>query len=222
MADLFERLTDRARGFVDRIRKVDTDAALVASMGAMCELSAVRHAVDPGHRWEPGQPLRLLFAGYSGTRNTGADVRVEEMIRQVRHLLGDELADLSILTIDPEGSRGYFRSVKQLHLPQIFPRFVHEVVRTQHGVIACEGSMFKSKFANALSTLMTGALGCAVAENKIAIGYGGEAGKMDGVLEALVKRSLKETSSSSETVNGNTSSVTLKTFSSPPREHNAR
>ncbi|MCZ7681129.1 MAG: hypothetical protein M5U28_21025 [Sandaracinaceae bacterium] len=46
-------------------------------------------------------------------------------------------------------------------------------------MIACEGSMFKSKFANALSTMMVGALGLATAEEKIAVGYGGEAGAMD-------------------------------------------
>jgi len=28
-----------------------------------------------------------LFAGYNGTRNMGSDVRVEEMLRQIRHIL---------------------------------------------------------------------------------------------------------------------------------------
>ena len=48
-------------------------------------------------------------------------------------------------------------------MPQIFPNYVADVVHRHHGVIACEGSMFKSKFANALSTLMVGAIGCASA-----------------------------------------------------------
>ncbi len=176
-----------------QLRKVDTDTALMGSMAGLIELAATRYALDAGAQWRPGQPLKLLFAGYAGTRNTGADVRVEEMIRQVRHLLGDDLADLSILTIEPKNSRGYFKTVKQLHLPQIFPKFVFDTVHQQHGVIACEGSMFKSKFANALSTLMVGALGVAAVENKIAVGYGGEAGAMDEALEALVRRYLPET-----------------------------
>jgi polysaccharide pyruvyl transferase WcaK-like protein len=188
MSDWLSRIKARAQQVLDEVVDLDADAALMASMAAMCELSATRYALEPGAQWVPGQPLKLLFAGYAGTRNTGADVRVEEMIRQVRFLLGDDLADLSILTIDPELSRGYFPTVKQLHLPQIFPRFVFDAVHAHHGVIACEGSMFKSKFANALSTLMVGALGCAVAENKIAIGYGGEAGGMDPNLERLVRR----------------------------------
>lgn len=186
----------RWRGWVDRARtwvndtagKVDADAALSASMAACIELAAARYPFDPGAQWRPGEPLKLLFAGYSGTRNTGADVRVEEMIRQVRHLLGDDGCELSITTIDPALSRGYFRTVTQLHLPQIFPRFVLDQVHQVHGVIACEGSMFKSKFANALATFMVGSLGVASAEHKLAVGWGGEAGKMDPVLESLVRR----------------------------------
>lgn len=189
----FADAADRARGWVDSARKVaDADTALQASMAGLIELAAARYPLDPGAQVRPGEPLKLLFAGYSGTRNTGADVRVEEMIRQVRHLLGDDGCELFITTIDPALSRGYFRTVTQLHLPQIYPRFVFDTVHRMHGVIACEGSMFKSKFANALSTFMVGALGCATAENKIAVGWGGEAGKMDPTLEALVRRYCRD------------------------------
>ncbi|NCG21425.1 MAG: hypothetical protein GWP91_20635 [Rhodobacterales bacterium] len=188
----FDTLKRGARTVRDRAKQVDADVGLQGSMAALIELAGLRYALDPGAQWKPGEPFKLLFAGYAGTRNTGADVRVEEMIRQIRFLLGDDLADLSILTIDPERSKGYFRTVKQLHLPQIFPRFVFDTVHQVHGVIACEGSMFKSKFANALSTLMVGALGVAAAENKIAVGYGGEAGGMDPSLESLVRRYCKD------------------------------
>ena len=43
-----------------------------------------------GQSWRPGEKLKLLFAGYNGTRNMGSDVRVEEMLRQIRHILGPE------------------------------------------------------------------------------------------------------------------------------------
>ena len=180
---------DRARDAVDRVRRnLDADLALQASMAGLIELAATRYAVDPGAQWRPGEPLKLLFAGYTGTRNTGADVRVQEMIRQVRHLLGEAHSELYVTTIDPARSQGYYRGVVQLELPQIYPKFVLDTVHEVHGVVACEGSMFKSKFANALSTYMVGALGCAGAENKLAIGWGGEAGHMDESLEALVSR----------------------------------
>jgi len=46
----------------------------------------------------------------------------------------------------------------------VYPPFLFREVRQNHGVIACEGSMFKSKFANALTTMMIGSLGLASAK----------------------------------------------------------
>ena len=187
---LTSRLLGRAaRAAIDRAKDtVDADRVLQLAMAGLIETARTRHESEPAPAWRSGEPLKLLLAGYVGTRNTGADVRTEEMVRQFRHLFGDEHVDLSILTIDPALTRGYFRTVKQRTLPQIFPKFLYDTVRTQHGVVACEGSMFKSKFASALSTMMVGALGLALAEDKLAVGYGGEAGAMDPGLEDMVRR----------------------------------
>ncbi|MBN8612533.1 MAG: polysaccharide pyruvyl transferase family protein [Deltaproteobacteria bacterium] len=176
-----KRALETARG------ALDADRALQTAMGALIDARRAEHEKRPSPRWRSGEPLELLLAGYVGSRNTGADVRTEEMIRQFRHLLGDEHASLSILTIDPSWTRGYFKTVRQLEVPQLFPTFLYDQVRRYHGVIACEGSMFKSKFASALTTMMVGALGLARAEDKVAIGYGGEAGAMDASLEAMIE-----------------------------------
>ncbi len=48
--------------------------------------------------------------------------------------------------------------------------------------------MFKSKFANALTTMMIGSLGIAAAMNRLSVGYGAEAGQMDPMLERMVRR----------------------------------
>ncbi|UJR81048.1 polysaccharide pyruvyl transferase family protein [Sandaracinus amylolyticus] len=191
---LFAQLAGRAAKAAAKRTKeaLDPDRLLQLTMEGLVETARERHESEPSPRWRPGEPIKLLFAGYVGTRNTGADVRVEEMLRQFRHLFGDEHCDLSILTIDPSKTRGYFKTVKQVHVPQIFPKFLFDQVRAQHGVIACEGSMFKSKFASALTTMMAGALGLAVAEEKIAVGYGGEAGAMDASLEDMIRRTLGE------------------------------
>ncbi len=182
-------LKDIARAAKDEVEEhLNTDRALMTAMSGTIELAASRYALDAGEQWEPGKPLKLLLAGYSGTRNTGADVRAEEMIRQFRHLFGDEHVEMSIYTMDKELTRGYFRTVRQIVLPKIFPKTLFETVHDNHAVIACEGSMFKSKFANALSTMMVGAIGLAAVEGKLAIGYGGEAGKMDRALQDLVRR----------------------------------
>jgi polysaccharide pyruvyl transferase WcaK-like protein len=181
-------------GFSDTLNRLfDPDRALQAAMDGLIEAAGTRYALDRSpSTYRPGKPLKLMFAGYSGTRNTGGDVRVEEMIRQVRHVLGDDELELSITSVDPERSAGYFRTVRQLELPTIFPKFLFDEVPKQHGAIACEGSMFKSKFASALSTMMAGALGMANAENKLSVGYGAEAGDMAPSLRSFVERQCKK------------------------------
>jgi polysaccharide pyruvyl transferase WcaK-like protein len=169
-----------------------TDFLLVAWVSALIELTRIGWTLGYGRRWSPGEKLKLLFAGYNGTRNTGADVRVEEMLRQVRHVLGAEHVDFSVMTQNFERTRGYFESTRQVHLPDVYPPFLFREVRANHGVIACEGSMFKSKFANALTTMMIGSLGIAAAENKLSVGYGAEAGPMDLLVERMCARYVRD------------------------------
>lgn len=165
-----------------------TDLLLEAWVSGVIELAKLQWMLGAGRPWTPGEKLRLLFAGYNGTRNTGSDVRVQEMLRQVRHVLGAGNVDLSVMTQDFQLTRGYFEGTTQVRLPDIFPPFLYREVRKYHGVVACEGSMFKSKFANALTTMMIGSLGIAAAENKLSVGYGAEAGEMDPLLTRMVRR----------------------------------
>jgi polysaccharide pyruvyl transferase WcaK-like protein len=85
-------------------------------------------------------------------------------------------------------TRGYFGDARQVKLPDVFPPFLFREVPRHHGVVACEGSMFKSKFANALTTMMVGSLGIAAARNQLSVGYGAEAGRMDSSLAWMVQR----------------------------------
>ncbi len=167
---------------------MSVDLLLQLRMGAAIERAKRPAALAKAQRWAPGEPLKLLFAGYNGNRNTGADVRVEEMLRQVRAVLGDAAVEASVFTYRPFLSRGYFKGAFQIALPGWFPPALVQEVEQHHGVVACEGSMFKSNFGNALTTMMVGALGLAAAQGKLAVGYGAEAGKMDPVVRALVQR----------------------------------
>jgi polysaccharide pyruvyl transferase WcaK-like protein len=161
------------------------DLVLQAWTSSLIETTGVLWKLGAGRPWQPGEKLKLLFAGYNGTRNTGSDIRVEEMLRQVRRVLGEENLALSIMSQNLDWSRNYFGDARKVFLPDIYPPFLFREVRKQHGVIACEGSMFKSKFANALTTMFIGALGIASAENKLSVGYGAEAGYMDPLLEKM-------------------------------------
>ncbi len=164
------------------------DLVLELWVSGLVEASKLNWMFGAGEPWKPGQKLRLLFAGYNGTRNTGSDVRVEEMLRQVRQVLGPENVELTVMTQNFDFTRGYFGDARQVKLPDVFPPFLFREVPRHHGVVACEGSMFKSKFANALTTMMIGSLGIAAARNGLSVGYGAEAGAMDRMLEAMVRR----------------------------------
>jgi polysaccharide pyruvyl transferase WcaK-like protein len=164
------------------------DFVLEAWVSGIIEGKKIQWMMGKREPWQPGEKLKLLFAGYNGTRNTGSDVRVEEMLRQIRRILGPEKVDLSMMTFNFDRSRGYFEGTSQVRLPDIFPPFLANEVPKHHGVVACEGSMFKSKFANALATMMIGSLGIAAAENKLSVGYGAEAGHMDPLVAKMCGR----------------------------------
>jgi polysaccharide pyruvyl transferase WcaK-like protein len=165
-----------------------TDLLLEGWVSALVELNKFQWMLGKGEKWKLGKKLKLLFAGYNGTRNTGSDVRVEEMIRQIRWILGDQNLAVSVMSQNFDLTRGYFGDARQVHLPDVFPPFLHREVSANDGVVACEGSMFKSKFANALTTMMIGTLGIAAAQNKLSIAYGAEAGAMDPILQKMCSR----------------------------------
>ena len=167
------------------------DLILEAWVSTSIERAKAAWMLGGGQRWKPGEKLKLLFAGYNGTRNMGSDVRVDEMLRQIRHILGAQRVEFSVMSQNFDFSRGYFEGAKQVHLPDIFPPFLADEVPKHHGVVACEGSMFKSKFANALTTMMIGSLGIAAAQNKLSVGYGAEAGHMDPLVAKMCGRYCK-------------------------------
>src|SRR3974390_1082363 len=169
-----------------------TDFLLVMWVSALIEMRRFGWMFGLGRRWTPGEKLKLLFAGYNGTRNTGSDVRVQETLRQLRPVLGAENVDFSVMSQNFELTRGYFDGSKQVHLPDVYPPFLFRETHANHGVVACEGSMFKSKFANALTTMMIGSLGLASPANKLSVAYGGDAVYMDDLLERMCARYTRE------------------------------
>jgi polysaccharide pyruvyl transferase WcaK-like protein len=167
---------------------MDMDVVLEAWVSSLIEYHKLKYVLGSGKPWRPGQKLKLLFASYNGTRNTGSDIRVEEIVRQIERILGAENIAGAVMTQNFDLTRGYFGAAQQVHLPDVFPPFLNSEVPKHDGVVACEGSMFKSKFANALTTMFIGSLGIASAHNKLSVAYGGEAGAMDPLLQKMCKR----------------------------------
>ena len=167
------------------------DFVLEAWVSGNIERAKAEWILGKGERWQPGKKLKLLFAGYNGTRNTGSDVRPEETLRQLRHILGADNVEFSAMSQNFDMTRGYFAGAEQVHLPDVFPPFLLREIPKHHGVVVVEGSAFKSKFANALTTMIVGSLGTAAAQNKLAVGYGSEAGHMDPLVAKMCGRYCK-------------------------------
>jgi polysaccharide pyruvyl transferase WcaK-like protein len=142
----------------------------------------------PESRWHPGTPLKLLLAGYSGAGNVGTEMRTGEIVRQLRHLLGPEAIEFSALSMSSTLPGDVLPDVVCLPLSAGYiPEVVLGATRQHHATVACEGSMFKSTFANVLSAVMAGALGMASRSHKLSVGYGAEVAGMDPVLRDFVK-----------------------------------
>ncbi len=164
------------------------DLLLEAWVSFLVEISRLRGNSGTNQRWEPGRKLKLIIAAYNGARNTGEDVRVEEIARQLRQILGERNLDLSVFTFDKNLSRGYFGDARQIYFPNIFPPFLYREVPQHDGAIACLGATFSKTFANATTAYMIGTLGIASAQKKISVAYGAEAGPTDRVMAGMCRR----------------------------------
>ncbi|MCD7724715.1 MAG: polysaccharide pyruvyl transferase family protein [Clostridiales bacterium] len=134
------------------------------------------------------------MVGYNGARNTGADVRVAEIAKQLQGCFGKEKAQISVMTLDEENICCYFDSdIRLVPFSSIFFVDVFRACCANHAVILCEGSTLKSKFANALTLYFCEAAGIMKNQHKTCIAYGSEAGEMDAFLERTVKRLCSDT-----------------------------
>src|SRR5215470_17581480 len=100
------------------------DQMLELWVSSLIESARFKWMLGAGKRWQPGDKLKLLVAAYNGARNTGEDVRVEEILRQIRRVLGEDKVELSVPTLNFDLSRGYFGNAKQILLPYVFPPFI--------------------------------------------------------------------------------------------------
>ncbi len=143
---------------------------------------------------ETDAKLHILLAGYNGARNTGSDLRVAEIARQLTERLGKDHVEISVMTMDKESMRCYFDDdVDLIEFSSVFFLDVFKACCASQAVILCEGSTLKSKFANALTLYSCEAAGIMKNQHKPCIAYGSEAGEMDAFMERTVKKLCKDT-----------------------------
>lgn len=168
------------------------DTWMIDWMSRTIERAHLNRSNGSADNHQPGKKLKLLFAGYNGAYNMGADVRVEEMIRQVNHLFGADRVDAAVFRYEDPRADAYFGDTHKLQPQVLFPRYLSRIVPEFDGVIACEGSTFKSKFTDLLSALMVGSLGLASANDRLSIAYGAEAGDMTPELTEMVTKHCRD------------------------------
>lgn len=146
--------------------------------------------VLPGVKFDqyvPGEKVKVLLAGYNGARNTGSDVRVAALADQITAALGADNVEVSVMSFDVESTAPYFEGkVRQVSFSTIFFIPLLKACSEHHVVVLCEGSTFKSKFADALTLYSCEAAGVARAQGKPCVAYGGEIGQMTPYLERTV------------------------------------
>ncbi len=161
-----------------RLRRM-MDFVLEAWVSGNIERAKASWMLGRGERWQPGQETQTAFRRIqrhpqhrlrraSGRNAAPASPHSRRGKRRIR-----------AMSQNFDMTRGYFAGAEQVRLPDVFPPFLAREIPKHHGVIVVEGSAFKSKFANALTTMIVGSLGIAAAQNKLAVGYGSEAGHMD-------------------------------------------
>jgi polysaccharide pyruvyl transferase WcaK-like protein len=144
--------------------------------------------------WKHGEPLKILLVGYNGKRNTGADVRVVEIVKQFRRVLGEDRVEITVPTLNPDLTQVYFGEEARLSkLNTIFFKDVLDLCSHNHIAVISEGSTLKSQFANALTLYFCEAAGVMKKQGKPCLAYGSEAGRMDDFIKKMAADMCSET-----------------------------
>lgn len=162
---------------------------------AWCVRGSVAVAKLPAFEvWKPGDRLKVLLLGYNGKRNTGADVRVVEIVKQFNRILGEDSVEITVPTLNLEMTQVYFGPETRLSkLSSIFFKDVLDFCSTNHIAVISEGSTLKSQFANALTLYFCEGAGVMKKQGKPSIAYGSEAGRMDPFVQKLAADLCDET-----------------------------
>jgi polysaccharide pyruvyl transferase WcaK-like protein len=146
-----------------------------------------RSTTAPKQEWHRGQPLQILLAGYLGG-NVGAEMRSLEIIRHIRHVVGDDNVSFTAIFTGNHIRPDFSSQTTVSHLAGYVPEAIVNYATRHHAVVACEGSMLKSSFSNALAGVMSAALATTAARGQLSIGYGAEIASMEPLLEEFVRQ----------------------------------
>jgi hypothetical protein len=97
------------------------DLALEGLGGGLVEVTRLGWMMGAGKRWEPGEKLKLLFAGYNGAQIPGPTSELKRCCARCVTSSVTTKSNSSVMSQNFEMTRGYFDKVNQVRLPDIFP-----------------------------------------------------------------------------------------------------
>ena len=144
-------------------------AVLIHMLVALARFTKLLSRVGIGQydEWKPGCKLKILLVGYNGARNTGADVRVAAIARQLKQIFDSDKIEITVMALDTENLKGYFDPDVNLYkFTTAFPLPLYRACSVNHMVIIAEGSALKSTFADALTLFFCEASGIMRSQKK--------------------------------------------------------
>lgn len=174
-------------------RAAAPDEVFLADMQRRIDLAttraqANRHAARSRPR-RADDPLRVLLLSYSGTGNTGADLRTIETIAQIKDVLARYAPRIKLVALGTMFDHPVLARVGKLESPLSYlPDALDAAMRESDLVLNVEGSTYTSKFSDSLAGALIGGVALAHAHGCEAIAYGVDGGAMSAPLQAFVRR----------------------------------
>ncbi len=148
---------------------------------------ASRHAA-PSRPRRADDPLRVLLLSYSGTGNTGADLRTIETIAQIKDVFARRAPRIKLVALGTMFDHPVLARVAKLDSPlHYLPDVLDAAVREADLVLNVEGSTYTSKFSDSLSGALIGGIALAQAHGCAALAYGVDSGAMSAPLQDFVR-----------------------------------
>ena len=149
----------------------------------------IKRAKKTNIRTGSEKELKILLVGYSGKRNTGAEVRSAEIIKQLKNMHFSKRLHFGVLTLNPKESKSYYpEDVELIPMSSIFFKDLLHVCSNYDVAILAEGSCFTSVTSNIAALFFICTAAIMKIQHKRCIAYGVEAGPMPTSLIKIVKK----------------------------------
>jgi polysaccharide pyruvyl transferase WcaK-like protein len=164
-------------------------AVLERAIGLWVSHSIRQAAKTAYRRYRQGAPLRILIIGYSGKSNTGAEVRIAEIVKHLRSVDFGVALQVGVLTLDASQTRRYVpTNVELVPLSSNFFKSLLAACSEYHVGLMAEGSCLTSVTSNTAALFFICAAGIMRAQDKPCIAVGVDGGQLEPWVEREARR----------------------------------